>query len=80
MISHVPICLLACGEKVSISNTSCHAKREYSCSVRPIGCAPVFYQNLLWIAKSSFYGIMKIIKFIDLHSRKWQHLINWLYG
>lgn len=43
MISHVPSCLLAQEEKDLISNTSCHAKREYSFSVRPIGCTPTFY-------------------------------------
>lgn len=78
MITHVAVCLLAHGGKSSISNTFCYEK--YSFSVRPIGCTPAFYHNLLWIAKSSFYGIIKMIKFIDLHSMKWQHLINWLYG
>lgn len=43
MISHVSEYSLARGEKSSISNTFCHAKREYSFLVRPIGCAPVFY-------------------------------------
>lgn len=43
MISHVSVCLLAHEEKGLISNTFCHAKREYSFSVRPIGCTPVFY-------------------------------------
>ena len=43
MISHVSVCLLAHEEKGLISNTFCHAKREYSFLVRPIGCAPVFY-------------------------------------
>ena len=42
MISHVPVCLLAHGEKSSISNTFCNAKREYSFSVRPICCTPAF--------------------------------------
>ena len=42
MISLVSVCLLAHGEKGSISNTFCHAKREYSFSVRPIGCTPAF--------------------------------------
>ena len=47
MISHVSVCLLAYEEKGLISNTFCHAKREYSFSVRPIGCtsAFVFLQN-----------------------------------
>ena len=47
MISHVSVCLLANGEKGSISNTFCHTKREYSFSVHPIGCTPafVFLQN-----------------------------------
>ena len=40
MISHVSVCLLAHEEKGLISNTFCHAKREYSFSVRPIGCTP----------------------------------------
>ena len=42
MIFHVSICLLAHEEKGLISNTFCHAKREYSFSVRPIGCTPAF--------------------------------------
>ena len=42
MISHVSVCLLAHRENGSISNTFYHAKREYSFSVRPIGCTPVF--------------------------------------
>ena len=42
MISYVTVCLLVHGEKGSISNTFCHAKREYSFSVRPIGCTSVF--------------------------------------
>ena len=42
MISHVSVCLQVHGEKSSISNTFCHAKREYSFSVHPIGCTPVF--------------------------------------
>ena len=47
MISYVAVCLQVHGEKGSISNTFCHAKREYSFSVRPIGCTPafVFLQN-----------------------------------
>ena len=43
MIFHESVCLLAHGEKSSISNTFCHAKREYSFSVRPIGCTPAFF-------------------------------------
>ena len=43
MISHVSVCLLAHEEKGSISNTFCHAKREYSFSVHPIGCTPAFF-------------------------------------
>lgn len=42
MISHVTVCLLAHGEKSSISSIFCHAKREYSLSVRPIGCTPIY--------------------------------------
>ena len=42
MISHVSVCLLAHEEKGLISNTFCHAKREYSFSVHPIGCTPAF--------------------------------------
>ena len=47
MISHVSVCLLAHEEKESISNTFCHTKREYSFSVRPIGCTPAFLLLLL---------------------------------
>ena len=43
MIFHVSVCLLAHEEKGLISNTFCHAKREYSFSVRPIGCTPAFF-------------------------------------
>ena len=43
MIFHVSGCLLAHGEKGLISNTFCHAKREYSFSVHPIGCTPAFF-------------------------------------
>ena len=43
MISHASVCLLAHGEKGSISNTFCHTKREYSFSVHPIGCTPAFF-------------------------------------
>ena len=51
MISYVTVCLLVHGEKGSISNTFCHAKREYSFSVRPIGCTPAFsYLNILSIS------------------------------
>ena len=46
MIFHVPVCLLAHEEKGSISNTFYHAKREYSFSVRPIGCTPAFFNIL----------------------------------
>lgn len=42
MIFHMSGCLLAHEEKGSISNTFYHAKREYSFSVRPIGCTPAF--------------------------------------
>ena len=42
MIFHVSVCLLAHEEKGLISNTFCHAKRDYSFSVRPIGCTPAF--------------------------------------
>ncbi len=42
MTFHVSVCLLAHEEKGLISNTFCHAKREYSFSVHPIGCTPAF--------------------------------------
>lgn len=47
MIFHVSVCLLAHGEKSSISDTFKHTKWEYSFSVCPIGCTPafVFLQN-----------------------------------
>ena len=32
--------------KSSISNTFCYAKREYSFSVRPIGCIPAFLSKI----------------------------------
>ena len=43
MISHVLSYLQVHGEKGLISNTFYHAKREYSFSVRPIGCTPAFF-------------------------------------
>ena len=46
MIFHVSVCLLAHEEKGLISNTFCHAKREYSFSVRPIGCTPAFLSKI----------------------------------
>lgn len=46
MISHVSVCLLTYGENSSISNTFRHTKREYSFSVRPICCTPVFLFTL----------------------------------
>lgn len=49
MIFHVSGCLLAHEEKGLISNTFCHAKREYSFSVHPIGCTPVFLVRELHI-------------------------------
>ena len=48
MISYVTVCLLAHEEKGSISNTFYHAKREYSFSVRPIGCTPAFFAYILF--------------------------------
>ena len=42
MISHVSGYLSARRGKGLISNTFCHAKREYSFSVHPIGCTPAF--------------------------------------
>ena len=47
MTSHVPVCLLAHEEKGLISNTFCYAKREYSFSVRPVGCTPTFYMHVV---------------------------------
>ena len=49
MISHVSVCLLVHEEKGLISNTFCHAKREYSFSVHPIGCTPAFLVHELYI-------------------------------
>ena len=46
MIFHVSVCLLAHEEKGLISNPFCHAKREYSFSVRPIGCTPAFLSKI----------------------------------
>ena len=47
MIFHVSVCLLAHEEKGLISDTFCHAKREYSFSVRPIGCTPAFLLHIM---------------------------------
>ena len=60
MIFHVSVCLLAHEEKGLISNTFCHAKREYSFSVCPIGCTPVFYFcikyffDIIWLCVVDF--------------------------
>ena len=43
MISHVSVCLLTHEEKGLISDTFCHAKREYSFSVRPMLYSRFFY-------------------------------------
>ena len=48
MISHVTVCLLAYEEKGSTSTTFCYTKREYSFSVRPIGCTPAFFAYILF--------------------------------
>ena len=47
MIFHMSGCLLAHEEKGLISNTFCYAKREYSFSVRPIGCTPAFLLHIM---------------------------------
>ena len=54
MISHVSVCLLAHEEKGLISNTFCHAKREYSFSVHPIGCTPAFLNIMFYLHISLF--------------------------
>ena len=58
MISHVTVCLLAYEEKGSISNTFCYTKREYSFSVRPIGCTPAFL-NMMFSPHSSPFNIFR---------------------
>lgn len=60
MISHVSVCLLAHEEKGLISNTFCHAKREYSFSVRPIGCTPAFL-NMMFSPHISLFIYFEII-------------------
>lgn len=60
MISHVSVCLLAHGEKSSISNTFCHTKREYSFSVHPIGCTPAFL-NMMFSPHISLFIYFEII-------------------
>ena len=60
MISHVSVCLLANGEKGSISNTFCHTKREYSFSVHPIGCTPAFL-NMMFSPHISLFIYFEII-------------------
>ena len=60
MISHGAVCLQVHGEKSSISNTFCHAKREYSFSVHPIGYTPVFcfcikyFFDIIWLCVVDF--------------------------
>ena len=60
MISHVSVCLLAHGEKSSISNTFCHTKREHSFSVHPIGCTPAFL-NMMFSPHISLFIYFEII-------------------
>ena len=60
MISHVSVCLLAHGEKSSISNTFCHTKRECSFSVHPIGCTPAFL-NMMFSPHISLFIYFEII-------------------
>ena len=60
MISHVSVCLLAHEEKGLISNTFCHAKREYSFSVHPIGCTPAFL-NMMFSPHISLFIYFEII-------------------
>lgn len=69
MISHVSVCLLAHEEKGLISNTFCHAKREYSFSVRPIGCTPAFLSKIeatLLKARRTHYSEMFSYSFDSL--------------
>ena len=54
MIFHVSVCLLAHEEKGLISNTFCHAKREYSFSVRLIGCTPAFCSKINFIISETY--------------------------
>lgn len=58
MISHVLSYLQVHGEKGSISNTFCHTKREYSFSVRPIGCAPAF----LFLLSSNYFNTVLLFE------------------
>ena len=69
MISHVSVCLLAHEEKGLISNTFCHAKREYSFSVRPIGCTPASLSKIettLLKARRTHYSEMFSYSFDSL--------------
>ena len=69
MISHVLVCLLAHEEKGLISNTFCHAKREYSFSVRPIGCTPASLSKIeatLLKARRTHYSEMFSYSFDSL--------------
>jgi len=72
MISHVQGCLLAYREKTQFQTLSVTQNGSTAFRFVRLAVLPLFYnQNLLWIAKPYFYGIMKTIRFIDLHSRKW---------
>ena len=69
MIFHVSVCLLAHEEKGLISTTFCHAKREYSFSVRPIGCTPAFLSKIeatLLKARRTHYSEMFSYSFDSL--------------
>ena len=69
MISHVTVCLLTHGGKSSISNTFCHTKREYSFSVRPIGCTPAFLSKIeatLLKARRTHFIIVKCSRTVSI--------------
>jgi len=76
MISHVSVCLLAHEEKGLISDTFCHAKREYSFSVRPIGCTPAFFSqnvDLLYSIRYTIIGdYMDVLKVFSHNVRRYR--------
>ncbi len=76
MISHVSVCLLAHEEKGLISDTFCHAKREYNFSVRPIGCTPAFFSqnvDLLYSIRYTIIGdYMDVLKVFSHNVRRYR--------
>ena len=58
MIFHVSGCLLAHGEKGLISNTFCHAKREYSF----FGSSDWLYSRFFFLLSSNYFNTVLLFE------------------